>query len=121
MTIAILYRDELKEYDFGPGHCFRGDRYEIFGQFLRENLTDASYQIIEAEWALDEDLLKICKPDYLDFTKTYFRAASSGLYYDGDFYRFHSGDNRPKGRPGKVEEAARLIVGQAKLAADLIA
>ncbi len=30
MTVAILYRDELKEYDFGPGHPFRGDRYELF-------------------------------------------------------------------------------------------
>ncbi len=120
MAIAILYREELKEYDFGPGHSFRGDRYEIFPRFLREKLSDDSYQIIQAEWATDEDLLSICKGDYIDFTKTYYRAASSGLYYDGDFYRFHSGDNRPVGTPGKVEEAARLIVGQAKLAADLI-
>ena len=22
MTVAILYRDELKEYDFEPGHLF---------------------------------------------------------------------------------------------------
>jgi acetoin utilization protein AcuC len=29
-------------------------------------------------------------------------------------------DNRPIGRPGKVEEAARLVIGQAKLAVDLI-
>ena len=120
MALTILYREELKEYDFGPGHSFRGDRYEIFPRFLREKLSDDSYQIIQAEWATDEDLLSICKGDYIDFTKTYYRAASSGLYYDGDFYRFHSGDNRPVGTPGKVEEAARLIVGQAKLAADLI-
>lgn len=120
MALTILYREELKEYDFGPGHSFRGDRYEIFPRFLREKLSDDSYQIIQAEWATDEDLLSICKGDYIDFTKTYYRAASSGLYYDGDFYRFHSGDNRPVGTPGKVEEAARLIVGQAKLAVDLI-
>lgn len=120
MAIAILYRDELREYDFGPGHSFRGDRYEIFARFLGEKLSDVSYRIIEAEWARDEDLLRICTAHYVEFTKAYFKAASSGLYYDGDFYRFHSSDNRPIGIPGKVEEAARLIVGQAKLAADLI-
>ena len=38
MTLAILYREELKEYDFGPGHPFRGDRYEIFPPFLKERL-----------------------------------------------------------------------------------
>jgi len=120
MALAILYREELKEYDFGPGHSFRGDRYEIFPQFLKEKLSHASYQILQAEWVTDEDLLRICKGDYIDYTRTYYRAASSGLHYDGDFYRYHSGDNKPVGTPGKIEEAARLIVGQAKLAADLI-
>ena len=120
MAIAILYREELKEYDFGPGHSFRGDRYDIFPRFLREKLSDDSYRIIQAEWASDNDLLKICKEDYIDFTKTFFRAANSGLYYDGDFYRYHSGDNKPVGTPGNVEQAARLIVGQAKMAVDLV-
>ena len=31
MTLAILYRDELSDYDFGPGHPFRGDRYRSGG------------------------------------------------------------------------------------------
>jgi len=120
MTLAILYRHELSDYDFGPGHPFRGDRYEIFPRFLKEKLPDSFYQILEAEWASDDDLLSICRGEYIDFTKTYFRTASSGLYYNGDFYRFHSGDNRPVGTPGNVEKAARLVIGQAKLAADLI-
>jgi acetoin utilization protein AcuC len=120
VAIAILYTDELKEYDFGAGHSFRGDRYTVFAQFLKEKLADASYHIIQAERVSDEDLLRICTAAYIDFTQTYFRAASSGLDYDGDFYRFHSSDNKPIGTPGKVEEAARLIVGQAKLAARLI-
>jgi acetoin utilization protein AcuC len=120
MTLAILYRDELSEYDFGPGHPFRGDRYEIFPRFLKEKIPDPFFQILEAQWASDDDLLSICTQDYIDFTKTYFRTASSGLYYNGNFYRFHSGDNRPVGTPGNVEKAARLVIGQAKLAADLI-
>jgi len=121
MPIAILYREELKEYDFGPGHPFRGDRYEIFPRFLKESLSEGdNYRILESAAASDEDLLRICHRDYIDFTKQYYRATNLGLSYNGGFYRYHSGDNRPIGRSGKLEEAARLIVGQAKLAADLV-
>ena len=121
MPIAILYREELKEYDFGPGHPFRGDRYEIFPRFLKENVgEDDNYRILEAEWAGDEELLMICQRDYIDFTRQYYQAANLGLSFNGGFYRYHSADNRPIGRPGKLEAAARLIIGQAKLAADLV-
>lgn len=36
MALAVLYRAEPKECDFGPGHSFRGDRYEVFPQFLKD-------------------------------------------------------------------------------------
>ena len=121
MALAILYRPELREYDFGPGHSFQGDRYEIFPQFLVENLAeDDNYRILQAEPATDEALLLICQKEYIDFTKDYYRAANLGLSYPGQFSRFHSGDNRPVGKPGKLEEAARLIIGQAKMACDLV-
>ena len=111
----------MKEYDFGPGHPFRGDRYEIFPRFLRENLSeDDNYRFLKSEPASDEDLLRICQRDYIEFTKQYYRASNLGLSYDGKFYRYHSADNSPIGRPGKIEEAARLVIGQAKLAADLV-
>jgi acetoin utilization protein AcuC len=111
----------LKEYDFGPGHPFRGDRYETFPPFLRENLSeDDNYRFLKAEQASDEDLLIICRRDYIEFTRQYYRASNLGLSYDGRFHLYHSPDNSPIGRPGKIEEAARLIVGQAKLAADLV-
>jgi acetoin utilization protein AcuC len=123
MAIAILHREELKEYDFGPGHPFRGDRYEIFPEFLRENLPeDDNYRILKAGPAVEVDLLLICNKDYIDFTRDYFKAANLGLSQSGSssFFRYHSGDNIPKGRPGKLEEAARLMIGQAKLAVDLV-
>ena len=121
MTIAILYREELKEYDFGPGHPFRGDRYEIFPRFLREKLAEINhYKFLRAEWATDEDLLLICRKEYIEFTANFYKLANLGLEYDRRFYEFHTGDNFPMGRPGKLEEAARLIVGQAKEACDLI-
>jgi acetoin utilization protein AcuC len=121
MPLAILYRPELKEYDFGPGHPFRGDRYQIFPQFLRENLPeDDNYHFLQAEPATEEDLLLICQKDYIDFTREYFKAANLGLGFVGNFFNYHSGDNSPVGQPGKLEEAARLIVGQAKMAGDLV-
>ncbi len=70
MALAILYRQELEQYDFGPGHPFRGDRYQIFPQFLLEHLAeDDNYRILEAAPATDQDLLLICQKDYIDFTK----------------------------------------------------
>ena len=121
MAVAILYREELKEYDFGPGHPFRGDRYELFPKFLRQNMAENdNYRILKAEPASDENLLLTCQKEHIDFTKEYYRAANLGLSYPGPFGRFHSGDNLPVGRPGKLEEAARLIVGQAKMACNLV-
>ncbi|MFC2016131.1 histone deacetylase [Chloroflexota bacterium] len=121
MAFAILYRQELREYDFGPSHPFRGDRYEIFPRFLQEYLAeDNNYQILQAVQATDEDLLLICEKDYIDFTRDYYRAANLSLSYPGQFSRFHSGDNMPIGKPGKLEEAARSIIGQAKMACDLV-
>ena len=121
MAIGILYREELEEYDFGPGHPFRGDRYKLFPPFLRDNLAeDNNYRIVKAEPAIDKDLHLICQKDYVNFTKEYYKAANLGLSYPGQFSRFHSGDNLPIGRPGKLEEAARFIIGQAKMACNLV-
>ena len=121
MALAILYRQELKEYDFGPGHPFRGDRYQVFPRFLKEKLPeDDNYRIIKAEPATDKDLLLICQKNYIDFTREYYRAANAGLNYPGQFSQFQSMDNRPVGKPGKLEEAARLIIGQVKTACDLV-
>lgn len=121
MAIGILYREDLKEYDFGPGHPFRGDRYQRFPQFMRDNLAeDDNYRMLKAESADDQDLRLICRQEYIDFTREYYQAANLGLSYSGQFFRFHSGDNMPIGRPGKLEEAARLVVGQAKMACHLV-
>ena len=122
MTVAVLYRDELKEHDFGSGHPFRGDRYKNFLPFIKERLpADNHYRIIAAEPATTEDLLRICDRDYITFTQEYYHAANAGwVAYFEDFSHYQSPDNKPIGTPGKLEEAARLIVGQAKAACDLV-
>jgi len=121
LPASILYSEGLKEYDFGPGHPFRGDRYEIFPSFLKKTLSeDDNYRMFEAEMVSDEELMMICQRDYIEFTRQYYGAAHLGLAYNAGFYTYHSMDNRPIGKCGKLEEAARLILGQAKLAADLV-
>ncbi|MBN1690003.1 MAG: hypothetical protein JW901_03165 [Dehalococcoidia bacterium] len=121
MTIAILYSEELREYDYGPGHPFRGDRYDIFPNFLRERLPEGDkYVFIKAPPAALEDLLLICTRDYIDFTHDYYKAAHEGVLDHVKFGLFQSMDNMPFDTPGKLEEAARLIIGQAKMGCDLI-
>jgi acetoin utilization protein AcuC len=121
MTIGILYQKGVKEYDFGWGHPFRGDRFQVFVSFLKDRMVEGEhYRMIAAEPATDEDLLLICAKDYIDFSSAYYRAAHLGLAYSGPMYKYHSGDNVPSSEPGKLEEAARLIVGQARTASDLV-
>ncbi|MBI2869465.1 MAG: histone deacetylase family protein, partial [Chloroflexi bacterium] len=121
MPVAMLFRPELREYDFGPGHPFRGDRFDTITGFLKEKLPpEGRYEVLAAPPATEEDLRLICDEDYIDFTRRYFEAAHQGLNDNGQFSRYHSPDNHPAGRPGKVETAARYIVGQARLAADLV-
>jgi acetoin utilization protein AcuC len=121
MAIGIFYSEGLKEYDFGPGHPFRGNRSDVFIEFLRQNIPeDDNYRILKAEAATEDDLLLICQKDYIEFTREYFKAANLGLTYPGSFHKYHSMDNMPVGKPGKMEEAARLVIGQAKEACGLV-
>jgi acetoin utilization protein AcuC len=122
LASAILYSDELKEYDFGPGHPFRGDRYEHFIKYFKARMTGEPFcDILSAEPADLTDLLKICDQDYINFNQEYYHAANAGwTAYSEDFSHYLSLDNKPIGIPGEVEKAARLIVGQAKTACDLV-
>jgi acetoin utilization protein AcuC len=121
LAIAILYRDELREYDFGAGHPFRGDRYELFASFLKQRVPeDNNYRFIKAELSTDKDLLTICSQDYIDFSREYFKAAHNGSLDHVKFGLYQSMDNMPFETPGNLEEAARLIIGQARLGCDLI-
>jgi acetoin utilization protein AcuC len=124
MTIGILFKDELKEYDFGEGHPFRGDRYIHFPMFIKKTLPeDDNYIFIKSKPASDEDLSLICEEEYIDFTRNYYQNAHQGtisIDLEQMFYVYQSVDNRPRRRPGRIEEAARIIVGQAKTAVDLV-
>lgn len=118
-SFAILFREEINQYDFGEGHPFHGKRGEIFLNFLKSKIK-TNFPILKAEKVNDEDLNLICDKDYIEFTKNYFSKASKGIFFDKKFHEYHSSDNLPHINSGNIEEAARYIVGQAKLAADLV-
>jgi len=121
LKTAILYRDELEEYDFGVGHPFRGDRYGNFIKFMKKHLDEKYYDIIAVEPVTTEELLKICDRDYIAFNRDFYQAASAGWssYFEG-FKNYQSQDNKPMLNPGRIEEAARIIVGQAGAACDYV-
>jgi len=122
MTVAILYQEDLKDYDFGSGHPCHGDRFAAFMQFLKKRLPpDSFYKTLTAPPAVNEDLKLICDQDYIDFVREYYHAMAFGWvgFYE-NVTRYISTDNRPIGTPGEIEQAARLVIGQAKMAADLV-
>jgi len=40
MKTTIVYSDELKDYDFGPGYLFRSNRFTSFWELYQEKLTE---------------------------------------------------------------------------------
>src|SRR4030042_939566 len=118
---SFIFSNGLSEYDFGEGHPFRVERYQIFRKFLSENFPEEGrYDLLETEPASDQELLKICSQEYIDFTRNYFNPEKTAFQSMRDFSRFHSADNVPREHHGRLEEAARLIIGQAKQACDLV-
>ncbi|MFW6117388.1 MAG: hypothetical protein ACOC6G_02245 [Thermoproteota archaeon] len=118
--IALLYSDKLKDYDFGPGHPFRGDRFETFMSYFRENIGgNAAFQIVmNDEGASDAELMVWHYKDYIEVMKK----ASAGETVS-NLKRFISGDNvNPRTRkfPEGIEEAARVIVKNGLLGCEMV-
>ncbi len=120
MKTTILYSDELKNYDFGPGHPFRSDRFVSFLKLYKEKLgKNKHFELVKNnELASDEELEFWHTKDYIQAMK----AASSGITIP-NLYRFISQDNvNPISRefPNGIEKAARTVVKNSILALDFI-
>ena len=70
MKTALLYSEEMKRYDFGPGHPFRGDRYASFIKLFKEKVgVDKGFDLIPPTPAADEDLSLVHSVEYIEFIK----------------------------------------------------
>ena len=81
MKVGITYHEKFSQYDLGPGHPFRGDRFinalRLFEQqelFSLPNLT-----IIKPEPATKQDLLRVHDESYVNLI---FRLAEMNRPYD---------------------------------------
>lgn len=121
--INIVYSDEITNYDFGVGHPFRSIRFKVFFKYLREKLKEnKDFKIIEVEPVTDQDLLLICSEEYIEYVKNFYESAYHGEinYLAMLSSNFLSIDNIPGENPGRIELAARYILGQMKKACDLV-
>ena len=106
---AIVYHEGVAEYDFGPGHPFRGDRFPRFMRLLEEHgiLDLPGVKLFEPEAAGDGDLRLAHSDDYIQLVE---RAAANNYNLSGD-----------TPLTPKVPGAARLIAGSALKAGELVA
>ncbi len=109
MPPTIVYSDDIKGYDFGPGHPFRSDRYTNFMNLLRSRLD--AHEEIEPRCASDQELMLVHDKSYIDA----LLAASNGAWLRSDTYM---SPDTPL-QPG-MERAARFIVGASMTAAELV-
>ncbi|MFW6111084.1 MAG: histone deacetylase family protein [Thermoproteota archaeon] len=119
-NIALLYSEKLKNYDFGPGHPFRGERFQRFMSYFKENVGEDSpfHIVLNNEGATDEELMAWHNKEYIEAIEE----ASQGKPVS-NLRNFISVDNvNPHTRnfPQGIEEAARVIVKNGLLGCDLI-
>ncbi|MCW3982195.1 MAG: histone deacetylase [Candidatus Bathyarchaeota archaeon] len=83
MRVGVAFHEKYRQYDFGPGHPFRGDRFGNALEFFEEQglLTLPYVDILEPEIAKLEDLLRVHKKSYIDLI---FDFAEKGRPYDLD-------------------------------------
>jgi acetoin utilization protein AcuC len=110
MPLTIVYSDDIKGYDFGPGHPFRSDRYTSFMNLLRSKLD--AHEEIEPRCASDQELMLVHDRSYIDA----LLAASDGAWLRSS--AFMSPDTPLQ--PG-MERAARYIVGASVTATEMVA
>lgn len=117
--VPILFSEKLKEYNFGKDHPFNVDRFDDFPQMLEQYLKNTDYRLVETDPVDEIELRTIANPGYIEFTRQFFNSSEEERSAT-DFGKYHSQDNLPGRRSGKMETAARLVLGQAKKASDLV-
>lgn len=117
---ALVYNPEIRNYHFGEGHPFKGERFEIFVNFLKTRVPNFKdyFEEIKPKTATDKDLELAHAKEYIAAIKK----ASEGFILP-NILEYASPDNLdpltgylPKG----VDKPARIIVGTSLLAGELV-
>ena len=117
---ALVYNPEVRNYHFGEAHPFKGERFEIFVNFLKTNLTNFNdyFEEIKPGPATDGNLKLAHAEEYIEGIKK-----SSEGHTLSNILEYASPDNLdpltghlPKG----IDKPARMIVGTSLLAGELV-
>ncbi len=83
LHVGIAFHEKYRQYDFGPGHPFRGDRFGNAMKFFEEQglLELPQVKVLKPEIAKLKDLLRAHDKSYVDLI---FDFAAKGRPYDFD-------------------------------------
>jgi len=117
---ALVYNPEIKNYSFGEGHPFTGERFEIFLKFLKEKLPNFNDYFVEVKPrpATEEDLRLFHQKEYIEAIKR----ASEGEILP-NIFQYATVDNLDPSTgylPKGIEKATRVLVGTTLTAAKLV-
>ena len=81
MKVGIVYHKKYTQYDLGPGHPFRGDRFVNVRRFFRERGLFSLPRVVTLtpEPVTKQELLSVHDADYVELI---FRLAVAGRPYD---------------------------------------
>jgi acetoin utilization protein AcuC len=120
LKVGIVYSDRVKNYDFGLGHPFRGDRFDSFMSYYYTTLSESDrFEVfLNEDSASNGDLELWHSKDYIQV----MQKASTGERVS-NLLRYVSEDNMNPSTgqfPVGVESAARVIVKNSMFACDLV-
>lgn len=121
MNSAVIYHKDSYKYGFGEGHPFNGERFINFFDFFSKRFAafKEEFDVICPAPAADELLELVHSKEYVKV----ITAASQGKIFP-EILRYVSPDNlNPQTGyiPLGIEEGARIVVGIAALAGELVA
>lgn len=117
---ALIYHPEIRNYNFGEAHPFKGERFEIFVSFLKDKVTKFRdyFEEIKPRPATDKDLKLAHTEEYIEAIKK----ASGGIILS-NILKYVTVDNLDPLTgylPKDIDEAARKIVGSSLLAGEIV-
>jgi len=117
---ALIYSQDIRKYDFGKGHPFRGDRFDNFMALFEERFAadKDSWERVEPSPATHRQLCLVHDEAYIKIM-----AKDPRVFALADFLQYATFDNlNPSSLclPEGLETAARTIAGASLLAGELI-